>query len=192
MVYVCGQKDAELQTICVERPTVCLSVGLSVCQPEEPLLHSARVKRGCQLFLPEENLGEQISGSRGIILRLLSQRFHDPWSSERPSRRDFLRGLRWQEPIDQRLEVKPRTQRRAARRALLSSAVRPLHTHRHSEGLQPARQSQTTPGRPGVRWTHGGLRGPAHLAEIGWQTHAPVNSFCLSFFFYPPPKKKNK
>lgn len=58
-------------TFCVERPT-------TVCHAGEPLLHSSRVKHGCQLFLPEENLGEEISGSRGIILHLLSQRFHAP------------------------------------------------------------------------------------------------------------------
>lgn len=164
------------------RLSVCLSVGLSVCQPEEPLLHSARVKRGCQFFLPEENLGEQISGSRGIILRLLSQRFHDPWSSERPSRRDFLRGLRWQEPIDQRLEVKPRTQRRAARRALLSSAVRPLHTHRHSEGLQPGRVRRHRVGLVSGGRTEGYEAPPTWLRLAGRPTR-PSTRFVFLFFF---------
>lgn len=60
-------------TFCVERPA-----GDCLSRKESPLLHSSRVKHGCQLFLPEENLGEEISGSRGIILRLLSQRFHAP------------------------------------------------------------------------------------------------------------------
>lgn len=45
-------------------------------------LHSVAVKHGChpggRFFLPEENLGEQISWSRRIIPRLVSRRLHAP------------------------------------------------------------------------------------------------------------------
>lgn len=44
------------------------------------VLHSAAFTHGCrQLVLPEENLGEQISRGRRIILPLLPQGFHSPW-----------------------------------------------------------------------------------------------------------------
>lgn len=65
---------------------------LSVCHAGEPLLHSPRVKHGCQLFLPEENLGEEISGNRGIILRLLSQRFHAPVTEDGRAAETFSAG----------------------------------------------------------------------------------------------------
>lgn len=44
-------------------------------------LHSINVKHGCHcgpVFLPEKNLGEKISCSRRIILRLLPHMFHSP------------------------------------------------------------------------------------------------------------------